>query len=136
MGVQPDPVPKSVTLSDPLRLSGVLASAVSAPVADAYNPDQATAPDADLYDPDQVLWSNGLPMASPNRTSSGTTTGASTTNPIYHPDPGPSVRDRIGNAYKSRGEKEPNTMPDDMQEHEDSTSTGNTGAGCQRASLV
>ncbi|XP_078155932.1 uncharacterized protein LOC144551726 [Carex rostrata] len=136
MGMQPDPIPKSVTLSDPLRLSGVLASAINAPDADAYNPDQTlwansqlVAPDADMTDPDQALWSNGLPMASPNRTSACTSTGASANNRSYHPDPGTSVRGRIGNAYKSCGEREPSTRPDDMQEQEDSTSTGNTGAG-------
>lgn len=117
LGVQPDPVPKPVTLKDPLRPNGALTSVI-------------TAPDADVYDPDQPLWANGQPMASPNHTSAGTTAGPSTNDLSYHPDPGPSVWGRIGKTHKNHGQNKP--KPDHM--HEDSTGMGNTGAGRHRAS--
>jgi RNA-binding protein 26 len=91
-----------------------------------------TAPDADVYDPDQPLWTNGQPMASPNRTSAGTTTGAGTNDISYHPDPGPSVWGRIAKTHKGHGQKEHKTKPDHMRE--DSAATGNISTGRQRAS--
>lgn len=90
------------------------------------------APDADVYDPDQPLWTNGQPMASPNRISAGTTTGAGTNDLSYHPDPGPSVWGRIGKTHKGHAQKEYKTKPDNM--HEDLAGTGSTATGRQRAS--
>ncbi|KAJ4790889.1 Zinc finger CCCH domain-containing protein 27 [Rhynchospora pubera] len=118
--LQPDPVPKPVTLKDPLRPNGVLASVI-------------TAPDSDVYDPDQPLWNtNSQPVASPNRNSAGTATGAGTNDLSYHPDSGPSVWGRIGKTNKSHGQKEYKNKLDNM--HEDSTGASNTGIGRQRAS--
>jgi RNA-binding protein 26 len=105
-------------LKDP-RTNGALASVI-------------TAPDADVYDPDQPLWTNGQPMASPNRTGAGNTTGAGTNDISYHPDTGPSVWGRIGKTHKGHVQKEHKTKPDQL--HEDSAATGNTSTGRQRAS--